>query len=51
MRQDGRIRIEVVKANDGDRAVIRRLLQFFHYDLSDFDGTDVDVDGGEWLIP
>jgi predicted acetyltransferase len=39
------VKIEVVKAVDDDRPVVRRLLQLYHYDLSEFDGSDVDSHG------
>jgi predicted acetyltransferase len=35
----------VLEAGDDDRAVIRRLLQLYHYDFSEFDGSDVDPHG------
>jgi len=37
--------VEVIEASDEDRPVVRRLLQFYHYDFSEFDGTDVDTRG------
>jgi predicted acetyltransferase len=37
--------VEVVKATDDDRTVIRRLLQLYHYDFSEFDGSDVNPHG------
>jgi predicted acetyltransferase len=37
--------IEVVEALDDDRTVIRRLLQLYHYDFSEFDGSDVNSHG------
>jgi len=39
------MRIEIVVAGDEDRAVVRRLLQLYHYDFSEFDGSDVDQHG------
>jgi predicted acetyltransferase len=39
------MRTEVVLAGDGDRTVARRLLQLYHYDFSEFDGSDVDQHG------
>jgi hypothetical protein len=33
--------VEVVEAVDDDRTVVRRLLQLYHYDFSEFDGSDV----------
>jgi len=35
----------VVEAIDDDRTVIRRLLQLYHYDFSEFDGSDVNLHG------
>ena len=37
--------VEVIEASDGDRSVVRRLLQFYHYDFSEFDDADVDSHG------
>lgn len=37
--------VEVIEAAAGDRTVVRRLLQFYHYDFSEFDDTDVDSHG------
>ncbi len=37
--------VEVIEASDEDRTIVRRLLQFYHYDFSEFDGTDVDSHG------
>jgi len=37
--------VEVVEALDDDRTVIRRLLQLYHYDFSEFDGSDVNLHG------
>ena len=37
--------LEVVEALDDDRTVIRRLLQLYHYDFSEFDGSDVNLHG------
>jgi len=37
--------IEVVRADEGDRGVVRRLLELYRYDFSEFDGRDVDADG------
>ncbi|MGH3281078.1 MAG: hypothetical protein ACRDNW_18355 [Trebonia sp.] len=37
--------VEVVGASTGDRTVVRRLLQFYHYDFSEFDDADVDPHG------
>jgi hypothetical protein len=36
---------EVVEALDDDRTVVRRLLQLYHYDFSEFDGSDVNPHG------
>jgi predicted acetyltransferase len=43
--QDGRVQVEVVEAGDDDRTVVRRLLQLYHYDFSEFDGADVNPHG------
>jgi predicted acetyltransferase len=37
--------VEVTEALDDDRTVIRRLLQLYHYDFSEFDGSDVNSHG------
>jgi len=37
--------VEVIEASDEDRSVVRRLLQFYHYDFSEFDDADVDLHG------
>lgn len=37
--------VEVVRASTEDRTVVRRLLQLYHYDFSEFDGADVDSHG------
>jgi predicted acetyltransferase len=37
--------IEVNKAIDDDRPIVRRLLQLYHYDFSEFNGADVDPHG------
>ncbi|MBO0886538.1 MAG: hypothetical protein J2O38_04020 [Acidimicrobiales bacterium] len=37
--------VNVVEARDDDRTVVRRLLQLYHYDFSEFDGSDVDLHG------
>ena len=37
--------VEVVEALDDDRTVIWRLLQLYHYDFSEFDGSDVNLHG------
>ncbi|HXL88138.1 MAG TPA: GNAT family N-acetyltransferase [Streptosporangiaceae bacterium] len=44
------MRVEVVEALNDDRTVIRRLLQLYHYDFSEFDGGDVNPHG-EYLHP
>lgn len=36
---------EVIEASEEDRTVVRRLLQFYHYDFSEFDEADVDSHG------
>ena len=37
--------VQVVEALEDDRTVIRRLLQLYHYDFSEFDGSDVNPHG------
>lgn len=37
--------VEVIEASQEDRTVLRRLLQFYHYDFSEFDDADVDSHG------
>jgi predicted acetyltransferase len=37
--------VAVVEALDDDRTVVRRLLQLYHYDFSEFDGGDVNPHG------
>jgi len=32
--------VQVIEALDDDRTVVRRLLQLYHYDFSEFDGSD-----------
>jgi predicted acetyltransferase len=39
------MQVEVVEAADDDRTVIRRLLQLYHYDFSEFDDADVNSHG------
>ena len=39
------MQVELVEAADDDRTVIRRLLQLYHYDFSEFDGSDVNPHG------
>jgi hypothetical protein len=39
--QDRKMKIEVIVATDDDRPIVRRLLQLYHYDFSEFDGADV----------
>jgi predicted acetyltransferase len=39
------MQVEVVEATDDDRTVVRRLLQLYHYDFSEFDGADVNPHG------
>ncbi len=46
----GHVQIEVVPATDDDRTVVRRLIQLYHYDFSEFDGADVNRHG-EYLHP
>lgn len=37
--------VEVVRALVSDKAVLRRLLQLYHYDFSEWNGDDVDEHG------
>lgn len=37
--------VEVVRARVGDKTVLRRLLQLYHYDFSEWSGDDVDEHG------
>lgn len=37
--------VEVIEASEADRTVVRRLLQLYHYDFSEFNGDDVDAHG------
>ena len=37
--------VELVPASLNDKAVFRRLLQLYHYDFSEFDGSDVNSHG------
>jgi predicted acetyltransferase len=37
--------VEVVDAEQGDRPVLRRLLELYRYDFSEFDGADVGPHG------
>lgn len=39
------MQIEVVQALDDDRTIVQRLLQLYHYDFSEFDGSDVNSHG------
>jgi len=39
------MQIDVVPATDDDQTVVRRLLQLYHYDFSEFDGSDVNSHG------
>jgi predicted acetyltransferase len=41
----GAPKVEVVEATEDDRPVVRRLLQFYHYDFSEFNDDDVDPHG------
>lgn len=45
MRQYEQMPVEVIEAVEDDRTVIRRLLQLYHYDFSEFDGSDVNSHG------
>ena len=42
---DERMDVQVVEALEDDRTVIGRLLQLYHYDFSEFDGSDVNPHG------
>jgi predicted acetyltransferase len=37
--------VQVAEALDDDRTVVRRLLQLYHYDFSEFDGSDLNSHG------
>lgn len=37
--------VELVPAGEPDRAVLRRLLELYRYDVSEFNGADVDQHG------
>ena len=37
--------VEVAVVLDDDRTIVRRLLQLYHYDFSEFDGGDVNPHG------
>jgi predicted acetyltransferase len=39
------MKIEVIVATDDDRPIVRRLLQLYHYDFSEFNGADVNPHG------
>ena len=39
------MQVAVIEALDDDRTVVRRLLQLYHYDFSEFDGGDVNLHG------
>jgi len=45
VRQYEQMPVEVIEAVEDDRTVIRRLLQLYHYDFSEFDGSDVNSHG------
>ena len=45
MVQDRDVEVEVLAATDRDRAVLRRLVELYRYDFSEFDGADVDPHG------
>jgi predicted acetyltransferase len=42
--------VEVIQAAASDKAVLRRLLQLYHYDFSEWNGDDVD-EHGEFAHP
>lgn len=47
-----RVRLEVHEATPADREVLERLIGFYFYDFSEFDGRDVQADGSyhyQWL--
>jgi Predicted acetyltransferase len=39
------MQIQILRAEEGDRAVMRRLLELYQYDFSEFDSRDVDANG------
>lgn len=39
------VNVQVFAAGPGDKPVMRRLLEFYRYDFSEFDGSDVDEHG------
>lgn len=41
----GPVKVQVLPADRDDRAVIRRLLELYRYDFSEFDGSDLDEHG------
>jgi predicted acetyltransferase len=45
MRQPGGVELRIVDATEADRPVVRRLLELYRYDFSEFDGADVDGHG------
>ena len=45
VRHYEQVDVAVVEALDDDRTVVRRLLQLYHYDFSEFDGSDVNPHG------
>jgi predicted acetyltransferase len=45
VRQPVVVQVEVLDATEHDHAVLRRLLELYRYDFSEFDGADVDPHG------
>jgi predicted acetyltransferase len=45
VRHHEQVDVEVTQALDDDRTIVRRLLQLYHYDFSEFDGSDVNPHG------
>jgi len=43
--QHGRVDVEVIEAELGDKPVVRNLLELYQHDFSAFDDNDVDADG------
>jgi hypothetical protein len=42
--------VELVRATVSDKAVLRRLLQLYHYDFSDWNGDDVAARPGKQFL-
>lgn len=45
VRMLSRVAVEIVEAREGDRPVLRRLIELYRYDFSEFDDADVDGHG------